>query len=256
MKARHLLPIVALAGFGGATSARAQGEAPAAASASAQASASPSASTKSKTGEPTEIEIIDLTPEAPRDPQRIAIGGQVGGMWMTNRGSGHGTGALDFAMLGTFGLGEGGARVPFSLEVWAAAAIVHKALSLDPSEETAPNRFTELGVRLVYHREPSGAFSWFSLGGGLVWTSTRKASDDRVDPLCTSDPAAAKAASVACGSAGDITPGALFDVGVGIYEWLSHGSRAGIGLRFPGQISHFSGIGTVLYLYGQVGLRR
>jgi hypothetical protein len=202
-----------------------------------------------------EVEVIDLDPEPTRDPQRIAIGGQLGGMWMTNRGSGAGTGALDFAVMGTFGLGSGGARVPFSLDVWAGAAIVHTAFNLQPGQETAPNRFTEIGVRLVYHRQPSGGFAWVSLGGGLAWTSTRQLSDDTVDPLCNTDRPKAKSIGIDCGSVGNIGPGALFDVGFGIYEWMSRGSRAGVGLRFPGQISHFPGIGAVLYLYGQVGLR-
>jgi hypothetical protein len=254
MKPRHLLPIVALAGFGGASSARAQGDAPAAASASPSTSASPPASATATTGEPAEIEVIDLTPEPERDPQRYAVGAQVGAMWMTNRGSGHGTGALDFALVGTFGLGSGGARVPFSLDVWVGAAIAHKLLSLDPSEETSPNRFTEMGVRLVYHREPSGAFSWFSLGGGLVWTTTRQFNDDRYDSICN-DLTAAKNAGVACGGRGLIAPAALYDVGFGIYESISHLKRAGVAIRFPGQISRFPGIGAVLYVYGQIGLR-
>ncbi|MGZ3423785.1 MAG: hypothetical protein ACXVEF_02485 [Polyangiales bacterium] len=259
MKARHVLPIVALAGFGGASSVHAGGTEPAPASSSSGSSAAspaPTTATSSKKSEePAEIEVIDLNPEPPRDPQRFAVGGQVGGMWMTNRGSGHGSGAIDFAFLGSFGLGAGGARVPFTLEVWVAAAIVHHALNLDSGQETAPNRFTEVGVRLVYHRVPSGGFSWISLGGGLAWTSTRQLSDDTADPLCNIDRVKAKASGIDCGSVGDIAPGALFDVGFGIYEWMTRGSRAGVGLRFPGQISHFPGIGAVLYLYGQAGLR-
>lgn len=247
MKARSLLPLVALAGFGGAfgSSPRLFAEAPAA----------KASSSATKSGEPGEIEIIDLNPEPPRDPQRIALGGQLGAMWMTARGAGKGTGAIDFALLGSFGLGPGGARVPFTLDVWIGAAIAYGAFNLEPSQEQAPNRFTEIGTRLVYHREPSGGFSWMSIGGGLAWTSTRPNSDPNFDPRCN-DANAAAAAGVHCPIRGDIAPGALVEAGFGVFEWLSRNARTGVGLRFPGQLSRYPGIGAVLFLYGQIGLQR
>lgn len=213
----------------------------------------PSASTSASAGEggdEEDVQVIDLTPEAKRDPQRFAVDGQVGGGWMTNRTSGAGAGCIDFSLGVIFGLGQGGARMPLSVEPWVAVAIMYPTLGIG-SSEAQPDHFTEAGVRLIWRWRESGAFSWGSLGGGVVWTATKEGTRTR-DPRCTTDPAGASGSGIDCSLHNAIAPGALFDVGLGVYEWMVRVARWGVGVRVPGQFSSHSGAGVLVFLYAQV----
>jgi hypothetical protein len=200
--------------------------------------------------EPQVVEIVDLT-EDDRDPQRFAVGGQLGGGWMTNRGS-KGAALADFALTFDFGLGSGGARVPWSLEPYVAFAVTR---GTDIGQGVNPNRFTEIAVRLV-HRFPSGGLlehQWIGLGGGLVWTSTEASSGYRGTQPCRLDKAAAEAAGADCSTNPNIAPGALVDVSLGIWEWTVRRARWGIGARVPLQFSSNPGFGGIAFVYAQVG---
>lgn len=180
------------------------------------------------------VEIVDLTPEQAVDPQRFSVGGDAGLGWLTNRGSGAGQPSLNFAIAAAFGLGPGGAHEPWSIEAFAAFALT---LSTIRSTGGDPNRFTELGARLVY-RLPDGplAHRWVSVGAGLVFSSWGAPG---------SDPTRAR---------GDVTPGALIDLGVGVYEILMRRARIGVALRVPIQLSAHPGIGTLGVFYAQIGV--
>jgi hypothetical protein len=225
---------------------------PPSASASASASASTAASASSATRPPTDevaaaaerrrarerreqqVEVVDLTPEQELDPQRFAVGGDAGLGWLTSKGSGAGQAALDFALTFAFGLGPGGARVPWTIEAFAAFALTGSTFrGGNASGAGNPDRFTELGARLVY-RFPEGALqgSWLSAGAGIVFSSWG-------DPN---------------GAHGDVSPGGLVDLGVGVHEWVSRRARLGIAFRVPVQLSAHPGIGGLGVFYAQIGI--
>lgn len=176
------------------------------------------------------VEVIDLTPEQELDPQRFAVGGDAGLGWLTTRGSGAGQLALDFSLVVAFGLGPGGARVPWTIEGFAAFALTGSTLGVRAGH---PDRFTELGARVV-HRFAEGPLRgrWASIGAGLAFSSWG-------DPK---------------GAHGQITPGALVDLGIGVQEWVSRKSRAGLALRIPVELSAHPGIGAIVVFYAQIGL--
>jgi hypothetical protein len=180
------------------------------------------------------VEIVDLTPEQELDPQRFSVGGDAGLGWLTNRGSGAGQSSLNFAVAVAFGLGPGGAHEPWSVETFVAFALTYSTIRGTSSD---PNRFTELGGRLVY-RLPDGplAHRWVSLGAGLAFSSWGAPGYDVGRPH------------------GSITPGALVEVGVGVYELLMRRARIGIALRVPIQLSAHPGIGTLGVFYAQIGI--
>jgi hypothetical protein len=180
------------------------------------------------------VEIVDLTPEQQIDPQRFSVGGDAGLGWLTNRGSGVGQPSVNFAISAAFGLGPGGAHEPWSIEAFVAFALTYSTIRGTSGD---PNRFTELGARLVY-RLPDGplAHRWVSLGAGLVFSSWGAPG---------TDPARAR---------GDVTPGALVDLGIGVYEVLMRRARVGIALRVPIQLSAHPGIGTLGVFYAQIGV--
>lgn len=180
------------------------------------------------------VEIIDLTPEQEVDPQRFSVGGDAGLGWLTNRGSGAGQPSLNFAVAVAFGLGPGGAHEPWSIEAFAAFALTYSTIRGTSGD---PNRFTELGARLVY-RLPDGplAHRWVSLGAGIAFSSWGAPGHEVGRPR------------------GDITPGALVDLGVGVYEVLMRRARIGVALRVPIQLSAHPGIGTLGVFYAQIGI--
>lgn len=202
--------------------------------------------------EPTEVEVVDLT-EGAVDPQRLAVGPQIGGGWMTNQGS-KGAGFVDVALAVDIGLGAGGARVPWSLEPYFAFAVTY---GTGLGAGVHPNRFTEIGARIVY-RFPGGPLdgSWLSLGGGLVWTSTKPSSGYLGSAPCKRDQAAAEAQGLSCADDGDIAPGGLIDVGIGVREWTTRRARVGFGVRAPLQLSSNPGFGVLGFFYAQVGTGR
>ncbi len=201
----------------------------------------------------TEVEVVDITEGTPIDPQRFAVGLQLGGGWMTNRGS-NGAAFADASLTVDVGLGAGGARVPWSLQPYFAFAVTY---GTGLGSGVHPNRFTEIGARIVY-RFPGGPLdgSWLSLGGGLVWTSTKPSSGYLGANPCKRDVAAAEAQGLSCANDGEIAPGGLVDVGIGVREWTSRRGRIGIGLRAPFQLSSNPGFGVLGFFYAQVGTGR
>ncbi len=198
---------------------------------------------------PVEVEVVDLTGD--RDPQFFALGAHIGGGYLWNNksiGQGAGHAALTFA----FGLGPNGARVPWTLEPYAAFAITYGAVL---EKGGHPNRFTEIGARIVYRGEQGLlAHRWLSLGGGLVWTSQRPSSGF-LSPgrECFNDPDKATAAGLDCSEKQGISPALLVDLGVGLQEWTTRRARFGFALRTPLQISSAPGFAAFLTVYGQVG---
>jgi len=201
---------------------------------SASASTSSSAATKppAKSAPASEIEVVTLEGDPEYDRQRFAVGLQGGGGWITTKGSGAGAGFANFAFLGEFGLGTYGARIPWTLEVFAGFALNRQSFSGDSTSH--PNRFTEAGARIVL-RGDSGLLEnrWLSLGAGIVFTSHGT----------TDSP-----------TGGDIAPGGLIDVGFGVHEWTTRLVRYGFGARVPVELSKHPGIGVIGFFYAQVGL--
>lgn len=205
-------------------------------------------SLRRKVEPPTEIEVIDLTGD--RDPQAFALGAHIGGGFLTNVHSG-GQGAAHVALVADFGLGANGART-WSLEPFASFAVAYGVLF---EKGGHPNRFTELGARLVYR--PEGgllAHRWVSFGAGLVWTS-RRPSSGFLDPsrACLDDSAKANELGLDCSRDASISPGLLVDLGVGIQEWVVRRARWGFGVGTPIQISSSPGFAVLAFFYGQVG---
>jgi hypothetical protein len=198
--------------------------------------------------EPIEVEVVDLTGD--RDPQAFALGAHIGGGYMTNIHSG-GQGAPHVSLVADFGLGENGAR-KWTLEPFAGFAI-----SIGSLREVGghPNRFTEIGARLVY-RGDSGLLDhrWIGFGAGLVWSSRRPSSGFTDPPQpCFKGEDAATAAGADCSRKSGISPGLLVDLGVGLHEWVVRRARWGFALRMPLQISSSPGFSVFAVFYGQIG---
>jgi hypothetical protein len=178
----------------------------------------------------TEIEVVTIGEDTPPDRQRRAFGIALGGAWMTNKGS-NGAGSANLALSFSFGLGPGGARVPLTLEPYLGYAVTY---GTGFGTGVHPNRFTELGIKLVWRfSDELGPrwFAWLSTGGGAVWTSTRP-NPDRPK--------------------GNIAPGAVVDLGVGVYEWTGRRSRLGVAVRSPIQLSSNPGFAVMGLLYAQL----
>lgn len=192
------------------------------------------------------FEMIQLSEEPELDPQRIAMGMNLGPGWITNRGSGAGVWLAHCALTATFGLGPGGSRSPFSIDAYVGFSATPAVFT--GSVYPNPNRFTELGVHWIV--KPQTQFferRWFAVGAGLVFTSwgTRT-------PLCTTS-----TQNASCDSqSGELNPAAVLDLGFGVYEWLSRRGRLGLALRTPIQLSSHPGVGAMFYLYGQIGFGR
>ncbi len=172
---------------------------------------------------------MNLTPEQELDPQRFSVGGHAGLGWLTNAGSGAGQSSLDFGLILAFGLGQGGFHEPWSAEAFANFALTYSTIV---GTQTNPNRLTEFGGRVVY-RAPSGPLmhSWLSLGAGIAFSSY----------------------GLPNGQHGDLTPGALIDVGVGVHEWLLRRARTGFALRAPLQLSSHPGVALFGVFYALIG---
>lgn len=253
MRAPILLLLVAPLGFGLARadepSTTPGGPAPSAStSVSASASAIP---LRKPRPEPTEVEVIDLSPDF--DPQALALGAHVGAGLLAARYAGPPQAATHFALVADFGLGPGGKRTPWTLEPWIAFAISFNALA---NQSSYPNRFTEFGVRIVHRWGEDSALShqWLSLGVGAVWTNTRPSSGF-FDPGrgCSGSEEAIAAKGLDCSRVGPIAPGALLDVGVGVYETVIRRARWGFGVRAPVQISKIPGLAVFGFFYAQIG---
>lgn len=196
------------------------------------------------------VEVITLNPEAELDRQRYAVGISAGGGWMTNSGSGPGAGLGSFGIALSFGLGRGGARVPWTLQPYASFAITGASLS---SESTVhPNRFTEFGARVMYRFSGALAHQWVSLGPGIAWTS-RTPSQAEVAACLTRT---GQSAPAQCRDAADISPAFVLDLGFGAYEITTRIARFGLGVRAPVQLSAYPGIGVIAFFYGELGLDR
>jgi len=225
-------------------------------SASASAPSPPKTAipTRKPRPEPTEVEVIDLSPEG--DTQAFALGAQVGGGLLGVSGGGPIQATTNVALVGEFGLGPSGVRVPWTLEPWLAFAMPLNALV---SSRGYPSRFTELGARAVYRFSEGSTLGhqWFSFGLGAVWSNT-KPSSGRFDPQrrCFGDPAVAEAAGLDCSFSGAIAPGLLVDLGFGIHETVIRRARWGFGVRVPLQISAHPGFGVFGFFYAQVGTAR
>lgn len=256
VRARWLsLPVALLAGV---LSYGARGEEPgpavaSSASASASEAAPPKKSLRKPRPEPTEVEVINLGGD--RDPQGFAMGAQIGPGFFFTKGSAGQLG-FDMALTADFGLGEGGKRVPWSIEPFIAFAVTYNLLT---EVRGYPNRFTEIGARFVY-RPDGGIFAnnWLSLGAGVVWTS-RRPSDGYFDPsgACrTDDKTRANQLGLDCSRDEHIAPGALIDIGVGLYETKVRRARWGFGARVPVQLSSTPGFAAIGFFYAQIGTAR
>lgn len=223
-------------------------------SASAPASASASARKfplRKERPPPTEVEVIDITPD--RDSQALAFGAQVGGGLLAVRQGGAPQATVDVALVADFGLGPGGARTPWTLEPWIGFAVPFNALG---DKRGYPDRFTELGVRIVHRWGENSLLphQWVSLGVGAVWSNTRPSSG-LFDPrrLCFANEAQASAEGLDCSRSGEISPGALLDIGFGIHETVVRRARWGFGVRTPVQLSQTPGFAIFGFFYAQVG---
>lgn len=250
-RASIVLLLVAPLGFGLARADEPSTPAPAA-STSVSASASTIPLRKPRpTEEPTEVEVINLSPD--RDPQALALGAHFGGGLLTARYAGPPQAAFTFSLVADFGLGPGGARTPWTLEPWIAFAMSFNQLVDKPSY---PNRFTEMGVRIVHRwgEDSSLSHQWLSLGAGAVWTNTRPSSGFfDPDRGCTGSAESIASKGLDCTRSGPIAPGALVDVGVGLYETIVRRARWGFGVRAPVQISKYPGVALFAFFYAQVG---
>lgn len=217
------------------------------AAASTSSSTEPPRKGRKVVTEPTEVELIDLTGEVDPDPQRYAVGVEAGASLLYTHGSGAPVGAGAFAATFAFGLGPGGARVPWSIEAFAGFSVTRAAL--DSAVRTFPDRFTEIGARLVY-RGDHGLLEqrWLAVGAGLVWSSYGTCSTgSALDP---------STGNVTCIDAHSISPGALLDLGVGMQEWTSRSARYGIAVRAPFELSAHWGFAAMATFYAQLGLGR
>ena len=221
---------------------------PAAPSASASTSAPPK-SLRRVRPEPTVVQVVDLGGD--RDPQGFAMGVHLGPGLLYTRGSAPQF-AIDTSLVAEFGLGPGSKRVPWTLEPYIAFAVPYNVVAENGGH---PNRFTEFGVRVVY-RFDGGLLDghWVSLGAGAVWAS-RRPSSGYFDPsgACRTNLASAKALGLDCSHDDAISPGALVDIGVGVFEQTVRRARWGIGARVPVQISSAPGFGAIAFFYAQIG---
>jgi hypothetical protein len=203
--------------------------------------------------EPTEVEIVDLTDEPEPDPQALAIGLQAGpALFHTNGSENKIVPAADFSFTFDVGLGPGGNRVPWSIEPYFAFAITRASLS--STVNVFPDRWTEIGARIVWRGEGSLDGHWLSLGLGAVWTSAGSCDFHGAADPATGDVPCQDAAGNS--SKFNLTPAFLVDVGVGLYEWRARVARYGFLLRAPFEISGHPGVGGVVGFYAQVGFRR
>lgn len=192
---------------------------------------------------PEEVEIVDVTDGPVRSPQWLSVGLALGGGYLTVKSeAGHGSMAFDAALTIDFGLGPGGDPTTWTLGPYLAAAFVPFG------DDSVPNRFAELGARLVRRFE---APMWVSLGLGLAVSNHRIVLAPDLDAAC----AAKKAPAADCGTDRNIL-GAVLDLGVGLYEARLRTVRWGVGARVPVQLSAHPGVGAFLFLYGSVGVGR
>ena len=190
--------------------------------------------------EPTEIEVLNFVDEVERDPQSLAVGLSGGLGMLATKGSSSARAAANFAFTFDIGLGPGGARVPWSIEPFAAFSITPATFNSDI--QAFPDRFTELGARFVY-RGNAGLLEgrFLAVGLGLVWTSWGSCSQP---------------APALCDNRHDLTPAGLVDLGFGIHEWTARTARYGFELLTPVEVSKHPGFAVFGAFYAQLGLGR
>lgn len=192
---------------------------------------------------PGEVEIIDVTEEPVRSSQWLAVGLALGGGYLVVKSeAGHGAVALDAAVTIDFGLGPGGDPSTWTLGPYLAAAFT-------PFGDPVPNRFAEIGARLVRRFE---APMWVSLGLGLAFTNHKAVLSADDEAKCQSGKADP---GFDCGLDHNII-GGLLDLGVGFYEVRARTARWGVGARVPVQLSAHPGVGALVFVYGTVGVGR
>ncbi len=199
-----------------------------------------------KTAEPEEPEvtIIDLTEEPEPDHQAYAAGMSAGPALIVTKGSPSPTFGGNFVFTFSFGLGPGGARIPWSIDAFASFTATRSSFKADI--QAYPDRWTEIGARLVYRGE-SGFFAerFLALGLGGAWTSYGRCSKpEDLD------------AKGNCTNKGIVAPGLLLAPALGLQEWTSRTSRYGLELAVPVEISSHSGFAVFARFYAQLGLRR
>lgn len=207
--------------------------------------------------EPQEVEIITLEGEPEYDRQRFAVGAQGGIGWFDTKGSGRGEPAVDFGIVAEIGLGQYGARIPWTLEIFASFAVTRTSLTATSEVGKHPNRFTEIGARFVYRGSDGWlAARWISVGAGIVLTSFN--APDTISPAeraaCTAGTAGTAGTGTNCTFPDTGVFGGLLDFGFGIHEWTTRLARYGFGARVPVELSAHPGIGLVGFFYAQLGL--
>ncbi len=234
--------------------AHAETTAPASTAATSATAATSTVPLRKPRPEPLEIEVVDLSPEG--DPQAFALGAQLGVGVLAVSGGGPLQATTDAAFVGEWGLGPQGKRVPWTVEPWLAFAMPINQLA---DKGGYPSRFTEFGARLVYRWDERGWLPnhWIGVGLGAVWSNTRPTSGF-FDPKrrCYRDLTSAVAAGLDCSSLGNIAPGLLVDLSVGLLETTIRRARWGFGLRVPVQLSSHPGFGVLGFFYAQVGAAR
>jgi hypothetical protein len=176
--------------------------------------------------EPTEVQIIDLTDEPEPDPQAFAIGLQAGGGVFHTKHGDTIEPAADFAFTFDLGLGPGGAHIPWTLEPFASFALTRASFS--GTIDATPDRWTEIGVRLVWRGEGALEGHWLSLGVGGVWTSY----NSKFERSCAFLASAAPCTETAYQKL-QLSPAPLVEIGVGIKEWTARVARYGFMVRAP-----------------------
>jgi len=202
---------------------------------------------------PSVVQVIDLGGD--RDPQGFAMGAMIGPGVLYTTGSAPQL-AIGTMLTAHFGLGEGGKRVPWTVEPFLGFSVTFNLLR---EVRGYPNRFTEIGARVVY-RFSDGWLDgrWFSLGAGAVWTS-RRPSSGYFDPsgACRADDKTkAEGLGLDCSRDENISPGLLVDLGVGLIEQTVRRARWGLAARLPLQISSTPGFAALAVFYAQIGTAR
>lgn len=210
----------------------------------ANATTPPTASTSSATESEPEVTIIDLTDGPEPDHQAYAAGMSAGAALLFTKGSPSPTPGGVFAFTFSFGLGPGGARVPWTLDAFASFTATRSSFKSDI--QSYPDRWTELGARLVY-RQDAGFFAehYLAFGLGGVWTSYGRCTQpEDLD------------ANGNCANKGIVAPGLLLAPAVALQEWTTRLSRYGVELAVPVELSNHSGFAIFARFYAQLGLRR